>query len=83
MPAFDSSLYSVPTRRVRHRQLVEIRASAATVTLHATVPDSEGSSLLAVHPRAIGRGARIVDPTHWDAPEWGAESRRTHRSRGR
>ncbi|WP_308374177.1 MULTISPECIES: hypothetical protein [unclassified Streptomyces] len=27
---------------------MEIRASAATATLHATVPDSEGSTLLAV-----------------------------------
>jgi len=64
--AFDANLYSVPARRVRHRQLVEIRASAATVTLHATVPDAEGSTLLAVHPRAVGRGARVVDPAHWD-----------------
>jgi hypothetical protein len=30
------------------------------------VPDEHGVTLLAVHPRAVGRGARIVDPGHWD-----------------
>jgi transposase len=64
--AFDANLYSVPARRVRPRQLVEVRASAATITLHATVPDAEGNTLLATHARAVGRGARIVDPAHWD-----------------
>ncbi|MFI0930044.1 Mu transposase domain-containing protein [Streptomyces sp. NPDC021012] len=64
--AFDSHLCSVPARKVRHRQLVEIRASAATVTLHATVSDAEGSTLPAVRSRAVGRGARIVDEAHWD-----------------
>lgn len=37
--AFDSNLYSVPAHKDCHRQLMEIRASAARVTLHATVPD--------------------------------------------
>ena len=64
--AFDANLYSVPARKVRHHQLVEIRASAATVTLHSTVPDIEGNTLLATHPRAVGKGARVVDETHWD-----------------
>jgi hypothetical protein len=63
--AFEASLYSVPAARVFHRQLVEVRASAATISLHATVPDNNGITLLAVHPRAVGRGARIVDPEHW------------------
>jgi hypothetical protein len=63
--AFDANLYSVPARRVRPRQLVEVRASAATITVHSTVPDAEGNTLLATHPRAVGRGARIVDPAHW------------------
>jgi len=63
--AFEANLYSVPARRVRHRQLVEVRATAASVTLHATVPDAHGVTLLAVHSRAVGRGARIVDPAHW------------------
>ncbi|WP_443047441.1 IS21 family transposase [Streptomyces sp. KMM 9044] len=65
--AFDANLYSVPATRVRHRQLVEVRASAATVALHSTVPDAQGITLLAVHSRAVGRGARIVDEDHWKA----------------
>src|SRR6266568_4869851 len=65
--AFEANLYSVPAERVFHRQLVEVRASAATISLHATVPDEHGVTLLAVHPRAVGRGARIVDPGHWKA----------------
>ena len=64
--AFEANVYSVPAARVFHRQLVEVRASAATVSLHATVPDEHGVTLLAVHPRAVGRGARIVDPAHWN-----------------
>lgn len=64
--AFEANLYSVPAAAVFHRQLVEIRASAATVAIHATVPDGNGVTLLAVHPRAAGRGARVVDPAHWD-----------------
>ena len=63
--AFEANLYSVPAARVFHRQLVEVRASAATISVHATVPDEKGVTLLAVHPRAVGRGARIVDPEHW------------------
>jgi transposase len=64
--AFDANLYSVPARRVRHRQLVEIRATAATIAIHATISNPDGETLLALHPRAIGRGARVVDPQHWD-----------------
>ncbi|MEQ4306287.1 IS21 family transposase [Plantactinospora sp. B6F1] len=64
--AYDANLYSVPARRVRHRQLVEVRATAATIAIHATMPDQHGETLLASHPRAVGRGARIVDPGHWD-----------------
>lgn len=63
--AFDANLYSVPARRVRHRQLVEVRASAGTVTIHSTAPDTAGATVLAVHCRAVGRGARVVDPAHW------------------
>ncbi|CAM5643888.1 hypothetical protein STENM327S_00225 [Streptomyces tendae] len=63
--AFDANLYSVPARKVRPRQLVEIRATKTQVSLHATVPDAGGQTLLAVHPRAVGRGARVVDETHW------------------
>ncbi|MGP4103311.1 IS21 family transposase [Nonomuraea sp. KM90] len=64
--AFEANLYSVPATMVFHRQLVEVRASAATVSIHATVPDAGGITLLAVHPRAAGRGRRIVDPSHWN-----------------
>jgi hypothetical protein len=64
--AFDANLYSVPARRVAHRQLVEVRASTATISLHATIPDEHGVTLLAVHPRAVGRGARVLDPDHWN-----------------
>ena len=53
-------------RRVRHRQLVKIRATAATITIHATVPGLDGATLLATHQRAVGRGARVVDESHWD-----------------
>jgi hypothetical protein len=65
--AFEANLYSVPATRVRARQLVEVRATAATISLHTTAPDEHGVTLLAVHPRAVGRGARIVDPEHWKA----------------
>ncbi|MEV4582317.1 IS21 family transposase [Nonomuraea jabiensis] len=63
--AFEANLYSVPAARVFPRQLVEVRASSATVSLHTTVPDENGSTLLAVHPRASGRSVRIVDAEHW------------------
>jgi len=64
--AFEANLYSVPAARVFPRQLVEVRSSAATISLHATVPDEHGVTLLAVHQRAVGRGARIVGPGHWE-----------------
>ncbi|MGR6914365.1 IS21 family transposase [[Actinomadura] parvosata] len=64
--AFEGNLYSVPAAAVFHRQLVEVRASAAAVSIHATVADASGVTLLAVHPRTSGRGRRIVDPAHWD-----------------
>jgi hypothetical protein len=64
--AFDANLYSVPARKIRPRQLVEIRATKSQVMLHSTVPDHYGETLLATHPRAVGRGARIVDDKHWD-----------------
>ncbi len=64
--AFDANLYSVPARRIRPRQLIEIQATKSQIVLHTTVPDSRGQTLLAVHPRAVGRGARVVDPKHWD-----------------
>ncbi|QMU67256.1 IS21 family transposase [Streptacidiphilus sp. P02-A3a] len=74
--AFDANLYSVPARKVRPRQLVEVRVTKFQVILHSTVPDTTGGTLLAVHSRAVGRGARIVDERHWDGLPTG-EGRRT------
>ncbi|MET8748336.1 hypothetical protein [Streptomyces sp. NPDC004728] len=58
--AFGGNPYSVPARKVRPRQLVEIRATKSQVMLHSTVPDSSGETLPAMHPRAVGRGVRVV-----------------------
>ncbi|MEU0120059.1 IS21 family transposase [Streptomyces bobili] len=75
--AFDANLYSVPARKIRPRQLVEVRATKSQVMLHSTVPDADGQTLLAVHSRSVGRGARIVDETHWDGLPTGAGRRVT------
>ncbi|WP_443067622.1 Mu transposase domain-containing protein [Streptomyces sp. NBC_01268] len=64
--AFGGNLYSVPALRVRPRQLVEIRATKSQVMLHSTIAAANGETLLATHPRAIGRGARVVDESHRD-----------------
>ncbi|MGI5350234.1 Mu transposase domain-containing protein [Streptomyces sp. CA-250714] len=64
--AFGGNLYSVPARKVRPRQLVEIRATKSQVMLHSTISDSNGEMLLAIHPRAVGRGVRVVEESHWD-----------------
>ncbi|KPI17307.1 hypothetical protein OV450_8030 [Actinobacteria bacterium OV450] len=75
--AFEANLYSVPALRIRPRQLVEIRATKTQVTLHATTPDRQGETLLATHPRAVGRGARVVDERHWDGLPTGTGRRVT------
>ena len=75
--AFDGNLYSVPARRVRPRQLVEIRATKSQVMMHATLTDAGGTTLLATHPRAVGRGARVVDESHWDGLPTGKGRRTT------
>lgn len=75
--AFDANLYSVPARRVRPRQLVEVRATKSQIMLHATAPGHSGETLLATHPRAVGRGARIVDEKHWDGLPTGSGRRVT------
>ena len=68
--SFEASLYSVPARRVRAGQHVEVRASPDTITLHALPSNGsasdQDSSVLAVHARAAVRGTWMVDPTHWD-----------------
>ncbi|MGW0211869.1 IS21 family transposase [Streptomyces sp. NPDC003233] len=75
--AFAGNLYSVPARRVRPRQLVEVRATKSQVALHSTTPDSSGKTLLATHQRAVGRGVRVVDDKHWDGLPTGAGRRVT------
>jgi len=75
--AFDGNLYSVPARRVRPRQMVEIRATKSQVVLHSTVPDTGGQTLLAVHPRAVGRGVRVVEERHWNGLPTGKGRRTT------
>ncbi|MCW2577516.1 MAG: family transposase, partial [Modestobacter sp.] len=68
---FEASLYSVPARRVRPGQRVELRVTADLIAIHALTADAPAddtgeSSLLACHPRAARRGAWIIDETHWD-----------------
>ncbi|WP_329167096.1 IS21 family transposase (plasmid) [Streptomyces sp. NBC_01717] len=75
--AFGGNLYSVPARRVRPRQLVEIRATKSQIMLHSTVAGSSGETLLATHPRAIGRGVRVVEEAHWDGLPTGKGRRTT------
>ncbi|WP_432077107.1 hypothetical protein [Streptomyces wuyuanensis] len=67
----------MPARQVRPRQLVEIRATKSQVALHSTTPDRQGDTLVATHPRAVGRGARSVDEKHWDGLPTGAGRRVT------
>lgn len=45
--------------------------------LHATVPDPHGETLLATHPRAVGRGVRVVEEAHWDGLPTGKNRRTT------
>ena len=60
MISFDASLYSVPARRVRAGQTVELRVTLDTVAIHAL-----DGALLAAHPRAAQRGTWVVDAQHW------------------
>jgi len=73
--SFDASLYSVPARRVRAGQSVEVRASHDTITVHTLSaqvgPSGPGtaaatSTVLAVHARSAVRGAWVIDRAHWD-----------------
>jgi len=45
--------------------------------MHATLTDAGGTTLLATHPRAVGRGARVVDESHWDGLPTGKGRRTT------
>ncbi|GAA3113354.1 hypothetical protein GCM10010449_39470 [Streptomyces rectiviolaceus] len=42
---FDANLYSAPARRVRPRQLADIRATKPQITLHSTAPDTREAQL--------------------------------------
>ncbi|MFG2395401.1 IS21 family transposase [Streptomyces lavendulae] len=75
--AFGGNLYSVPARKVRPRQLVEIRATKSQVMLHSTTPDNGSGTLLAIHSRAVGRGVRVVDEAHWGGLPTGKGRRTT------
>ncbi|MFF3459031.1 hypothetical protein ACFYXH_32895 [Streptomyces sp. NPDC002730] len=56
----------MPARRVRPRQLVEVRASTDSISLHLLAADTTASTLLAVHLRAKIRGSWVVDEAHCD-----------------
>ena len=68
--SFDASLYSVPARKIRAGQRVEVRVGSDLVAIHAlhdtTVTATVPGELLAVHPRAAAKGAWVVDESHWD-----------------
>lgn len=64
--SFAASLYSTPARQVHAGQIVDVRVSPATVTIHAMTPAADGTTLLAVHPRATARGSWVIDQRHWD-----------------
>jgi transposase len=64
--SFEASLYSVPARRIRAAQRVELRISPDLVAIHAVSTESAVGELLAVHPRAATRGSWVVDQAHWD-----------------
>jgi hypothetical protein len=61
--SFAASHYSVPWRRVRPGARVELRVTPAEVAIWSLGPSQQ---LLAIHPRAAGRGGWVVDQTHWD-----------------
>src|SRR5215211_6270953 len=59
---FEASLYSVPARRVRPGQRVELRVTPDAVAIHALSSDATAGALLATHPRAGTRGSWVVGP---------------------
>ncbi len=64
--SFDASLYSLPARRIRAGQRVELRVTTDLVAIHAVPTGSSIGELLAVHPRAATRGSWVIDEAHWD-----------------
>lgn len=64
--SFEGSLYSVPARRVRARQQVELRVTGSEVVICDPAAVTGADALLAAHPRAQVRGSWVIDPAHWD-----------------
>jgi hypothetical protein len=75
--AFGGNLYSVPACRVRPWQLVEIRATKSQIVLQSTIANADGETLLATHPRAVGRGVRAAEEVRWDGLPTGQGCRAT------
>jgi Mu transposase-like protein len=61
--SFEASYYSVPWRQVRPGCRVELRVTPTEVTIWSL---GRQQLQLAVHTRAPGRGAWVVDQAHWD-----------------
>lgn len=61
--SFGRSLYSVPWRKVRPRQRVELRVGPDEVQIFTLPP---GPCHLATHPRAKGKGSWVIDQAHWE-----------------
>lgn len=61
--SFQTSMYSVPAVLVRPGQLVQVRASADTIAIHAV--EADGGVVLAVHTRAGRAGSWIIDQVHY------------------
>lgn len=64
--SFEGSLYSVPARRVRAGQQVELRVTGTEVAICTLTAATAAETLLAIHPRATAPGAWVIDPAHWD-----------------
>jgi transposase len=67
--SFEASCYSVPARKVRPGQRVQLQihpdpAAGDRVSISAIGVD--GSGWLATHRRATRRGEWVIDQTHWD-----------------
>jgi hypothetical protein len=61
--SFAASHYSVPWRQVRPGSRVELRVTPAEVAIWSL---GRHPRMLAVHARAAGRGAWVVNQAHWD-----------------
>lgn len=62
--SFEASFYSVPAKRIRAGQRVQLQVDGEVVTIRAVGAD--GAGWLATHPRARQRGSWVVDEAHWD-----------------